>query len=164
TCLAFVPLVDPPAHPLHHAFRVSEPLHLAIERVELLAVLSLHRRRRLVDDRVELVRDRERGRAGAVDARGRRSEHRTQRTEPSRERTRPGELTAGQRGKRGRIALRNTLAYEYRPHVVVGDRIEVDALAARRDRREQIVGRAGDEHDDRAIWWLPERRQHGAPS
>ena len=114
-----------------------------------------------LDDAVELLRDRERGRAVAVDTRGRRRERGAQRGRADRRARAPAR--AGRRPTTPTSAAsaaatpsRSSTAL----HVVVGDRIEVDALAARPDRRQQIVGRAGDEHDDRAIRRLLERLQH----
>ena len=83
-----------------------------------------------------------------------------QRRERARERARPRELAARQRG-RGRRDLggdpsRSSAARER----VVGDRIEVDALATRPDRRQEVVGRGGDEHHDRARRRLLDRLQH----
>ena len=95
----------------------------------------------LVDRGVELLGDRERGRAGAVDPGRRGRERGAHRRERAGERARPGELTARERGARSRRSRRSTPSRSSAAcSVVVGDRIEVDALAARTDRRQEIVG------------------------
>ena len=72
----------------------------------------------------------------------------------------PGQLPARQAASGAARRGAEPIAFEYRPHVGIRDRVEVDPLAPRPDCGEQVVGRARDQHDDRAIGWLLERLQH----
>ena len=118
--------------------------------------------RGFVDDAVELLRDRRaRSRRSRRHAPGADAKRGAQRGEAARESTRPRQLPARQspptwpRPRPRRLRVRSTAR-----HVVVGDRVEVDALTAGPDRRQQIVRGAGDEHHDRAVRRLLERLQH----
>ena len=68
--LALVSLVDPPPHALRVTVRVAVPLHLGVELGQFLRVAARDFVGGAGDRGIELFRDRERGRAGAVQATG----------------------------------------------------------------------------------------------
>ena len=128
--LALVPLVDPAPHALCVAVRVAVPLHLGVELGQLFCVAAGDFVGGAGHGRIELLRDRERGRAGAVEAAGRVREQRAEVGERAGQRAGPRELTARERRRELRGIGGQAFAFECGPQRVVRHRIEVDALAA----------------------------------
>ena len=123
-------------------------------------VAPADRRGRGFERGVELVGDARRRAARAVDPCGRGRERGAQFGQRAGERARPGEVPAreprGQARHLGRVTVGDEGGFER----VERHRLEIDALAPRADGREQIVGRAGDEKNNRARRRFFQRLQH----
>ncbi len=171
--LPLVPLLDEPAQTLGVAIRVAVALHLGVELGEIFALAVRDDRGRRIDRTVELLGERERGRAVAIE-RGRVR----RRTRPAARRAGPrsrgrGELTPREPGREGGAVRRHALAQRARP---AGARRRPHR-SRRARQRERMVGsrssatavtrtttvRAGGSSSVFSIaladsFWLPRRR------